>query len=93
MCLSGFGGVGLKRACQVPGKQFLDSADRMISDLRQHGAEVEFRIQSVELRRSDQGIHRGGAFAATVGTCEQEVFAPKSDGAQRPLGGAVVDLE
>lgn len=42
-------------------------ADRVISDLRQHGAEVEFRVESVEFGRSDQAIHRCGSFAAAVG--------------------------
>src|SRR5487761_282824 len=65
----------------------------MIGDLRQHGAEVEFRIESVELGRADQGVHGSGALAATVRSGEQEVLSPKSDSSERPLSGTVIDLE
>ena len=78
---------------QVPRQKILYVADAMISDLRQHGAEVEFGIESVELGRADQGVHGSGAFAATVRSREEEVFPPKSDSSERPLRGAVVDLE
>ena len=54
MCLSGFGSVGVKRGCQVPGQEILDLADGMISDPCQHRSEIEFRIQSVELGRTDE---------------------------------------
>ena len=65
----------------------------MIGDPRQDGAKVEFRIESVELGRSDQAVHGGGTLAAAVGSGKQEVLPSKSDGTQRPFGGAVVDLQ
>ena len=48
MCLSGSGQVGLERCGEVPGQQFLDAADGVIGDLGQDGAEIEFRVESVE---------------------------------------------
>ena len=59
---------------QVPGQQILYVADGMIGDQRKHGAEIEFRIEPVELGRADQGVHGSGAFAATVRSREEEVF-------------------
>jgi hypothetical protein len=66
-------------------------ADGMIGNLRQHGAEVEFQIESVELGRGNQGIHGGGTFSAGVRSREQEVLPSKSSSSERPLRGAVVD--
>ena len=52
MCLSRLGRVGLKCDSHIPGQQLLDLANGMFSDLGQHGAKVELRIQAVELGRS-----------------------------------------
>ena len=41
MCLSGLGGLGLYRQGEVPGQQFLDTADGMVGDLGEHGAEMK----------------------------------------------------
>ena len=43
--LGGFRCGGLKRRRQIPWQQIVDFADWMICDLRQHGAEIEFRIE------------------------------------------------
>jgi hypothetical protein len=40
---------GLKRAGQVSGQQLDDAADGVVSDLGQHRAQIEFRIEAVEL--------------------------------------------
>ena len=40
---------GLERVGQVPGQQLGDAADGVVSDLGQHRAQVEFRIEAVEL--------------------------------------------
>jgi len=52
VCLSGLGGLGLYRQGEVPGQQFLDTADGMVGDLGEHGAEIELRIEAVQLCRS-----------------------------------------
>ncbi len=49
MCLSGLGRVGLEQGGQIPGQKLLDLADGMISNAGKHGAEIELRIESVEL--------------------------------------------
>ena len=46
----------------------------MFGDASQHGAKVEFRIEPVELRRTDKAVHGGSTFSAAIGSCEQEVF-------------------
>ena len=40
---------GLECVGQVPGQQFGDAADGVVGDLGQHRAQVEFRIEAVEL--------------------------------------------
>ena len=65
----------------------------MIADALEHMAQVGFRIQTVELGSADQAVDGGGALASSVGTAEEEVLAPERNGAQRALGGVVVDLE
>jgi hypothetical protein len=37
-----------KRGSEVPGQEFLDAADGVVGDLGQDGAEVEFRVESVQ---------------------------------------------
>ena len=39
----------------------------MVGDLGQHGAEIEFRVEPVQLRRSDQAVDGGGTLASTIG--------------------------
>ena len=68
MCLSGLGGLGLYRQGEVPGQEFLDTADGMVGDLGEHGAEIELRIEAVQLCRSDQAVHGGGPFSTAIGT-------------------------
>jgi hypothetical protein len=51
VCLGGLGGLGLERQGKIPGQEFLDAADGMISDLGQYAAEIELRVEAVQLRR------------------------------------------
>jgi hypothetical protein len=39
----------------------------MVRDLGQHGAKIEFRIEAVELGRSNKAVHVSGTFAAAIG--------------------------
>ena len=55
---------GLERVGQVPGQQLANAVDGVIGDLAEHGAQVEFRIEAVELGRADQRVDGGGALAA-----------------------------
>ena len=47
----------------------------MVGDLLQDAAEIEFRIESVELGRSEQAINRSGAFTTGIGASKQIVLA------------------
>ena len=42
----------------------------MIGDPAEDVGEPSLRIDIVELRRADQGVHRGGPLATTIGTGE-----------------------
>jgi hypothetical protein len=44
------------------------------ADLSQHIAEIEFRIEAIELGRSDQAVHGSGTLPARVGTGKQIVL-------------------
>jgi len=47
----------------------------VISDVGQDVFQVGTRVDSVELARPDQAIHRGGPLAPAVGADEQIIFA------------------
>jgi hypothetical protein len=47
------------------------------------------RVDVVELGGADQGVHRRGTLAATIGAGEQPRLAPEGNPAQRPLGRIV----
>jgi hypothetical protein len=91
--LSGAGGCHGEFRREVPGQEFLDAVDRMIGDAGQHVSEIGFGIETVEFGAADQGVDRGGALAAGIGTGEQVVLPTQSDGAQGAFGGVVVDLD
>ena len=65
----------------------------MLGDTSNNETQIGFRIEAVEFRRTDQTVDGRRAFTAGIGTGEQEVFPAQSDGALRPLGGIVVDLD
>jgi hypothetical protein len=61
----------------------------VIVDPAQDVGEPSLRIEVVEFRRADQGVHRRGALATAIGAGEQPSLAPEGDTAQCPLGGIV----
>ncbi len=67
MCLSGLGGLGLERQCEVPGQELVDPADGVVRDPGEHGAEIEFRIEAIQFCRSDKAVHGGGTLATAIG--------------------------
>lgn len=46
----------------------------MIGDAAEHLAQIGFGIEPVELGGLDEGVGRGGARAAGIGSCEQIVL-------------------
>jgi len=75
VCLSGLGRLSLYGLGEVPGQEFFDAADGMVSDLGQHGAEIVLRIEAVQLGRSDQAVHGGGTHSSAIGASEQIVLS------------------
>jgi len=63
---------------QVPGQEFTDAVDRMLSDPSQDGAKIERGIKAVQFGRADEGVERSCAHPTGIGTEEQIVLA--SDG-------------
>ncbi len=72
--LSGFGSAGPVRR-KDPWKQFMDAAAGMDCDGSQHGAEIEFRVDSIKLGRTDERIDRHRAFAVCIRSGRKMVLA------------------
>jgi len=51
----------------------------MIGDTAQHVGKPSLRIDAVEFRRADQGVHCSRSLTATVGTGEQPCAAAESN--------------
>ena len=81
------------RSGEIPGQQFLYAVDRVIGDLFEYAAEVEFRVKPIELGCSQQRIDRGCALTPCIGSTEQEILPAQSYGTQSPLGGRVVHFD
>src|SRR6516165_7505132 len=73
----------------MPWQEFVKPRSRMVGDAAQHVGKPSLRIDTVEFRRSDQSVHRGGALTAAIGAGEQPCAAAESDPAQSALGGIV----
>src|SRR6184192_3415164 len=65
----------------------------MIGNARQYVGEVVLRVETVEFGAFDQGVHRRGAPAASMGAGEEVILAADRDAAQRALGRVVVERE
>jgi hypothetical protein len=52
---------------EVPRQQFGDAVDGMVGDTGQHLAQIGFRIEAIELGRTDQAVDRGSTFPTRVG--------------------------
>jgi hypothetical protein len=83
--LSDLGRVDLEWVGDVPGQEFFDSIDRIFGDRCQDRAQVEGRIESVQLGCSDKAIERRGALAAGTSFHKQIVLQADGYGTQRPF--------
>ena len=61
----------------------------MVGDASEHVGEPGLRIDVVDFRRDDQGVHERGFVTATVGAGEQPGLPAERDTTQGPLGGIV----
>ena len=88
------GGVISGGLCrEIPGQQFGDAIDRVVSDARQHLAQIGFRIKAIELGRSDQAVNRCRTFAASIRSRKKVILPAQSHGAQGAFGGVVIYLQ
>src|ERR1700757_148421 len=88
----GFRAVG-NVADEIPGKKIRNAIDGMISDAFQQLTKVELRIDSVQLRCTDEGVDGGGPFAAIVRSCKKVVLSAETDRTQGALRRVVVHLD
>ncbi|MNN59161.1 hypothetical protein D3C81_1742580 [compost metagenome] len=65
----------------------------MLGNVLKHVGQIGLRVQVVEFGRTDQAVNRSRSFSAGIGTGKQVIFATQCDGAQRALGGIVVDFD
>jgi hypothetical protein len=77
--------VSRKRGSQVPRQELLDAVDGVIGNALQHGAKVEFWVETVQLGRTEQTIERCGPFPTGVGARKKIAFATQCHCAQRPF--------
>ena len=65
----------------------------MIRDVFEHVRQIRFRIDTVQLRRSDQRIHCSRPTTAIIGARKKIILTAESYSAQRPFGGIVIDFQ
>ena len=82
-----------KSGGEVPGQQSLKLVDRMVGDAFEDMAQVEFRVESVELRRTEQAVDGRSTLATGVRASEEVVLATQSNGAQGAFRRGVVHLD
>ena len=64
----------------VPRQQLIDLLQGVIGDSSQHVSQERFRIDTVELCGSDQAVHCGGTFPASIGATKQKILAANRNG-------------
>jgi hypothetical protein len=70
--------VGLERCSHIPGQQILDLADGMIGDLRQHGAQIEFRIESLSLAEPIRVYMTAARWPPQSDPAKRKFFRPRA---------------
>ena len=65
----------------------------MLGDPFEHMMEIGLRVETVQLRGTDQRIDRRRPFAAFVRTGKQIILASERHRSERPLRGIVVDFQ
>lgn len=68
-------GVLVSGCGDIPGQQRFNAVDGMVGDAREHVAQLAFGVETVQLRRADQAVNRGGTLAARIRSCEEIVLA------------------
>jgi hypothetical protein len=72
---------------ESPGQQLVDTVDGVaVCEAVEHGCDVGFRIEAVQLRGFGDGVDDRSALPAYIATDEQEVLSRDSDAPQLPRG-------
>jgi hypothetical protein len=66
----------LKLIGNDPWQQFVDAIDGMLGDASDDLAQVGLGIKAIQFGGANQGVDRGAAFAAAVGTKCRKFFRP-----------------
>jgi hypothetical protein len=66
---------------QIPGQQFGDSVDRQFRDARQDGAQIEGRIEAVQLCGFHEAVEHGGPLPTGIRPQKQIILPTHRDGA------------
>jgi hypothetical protein len=82
-----------ERGRKIPGQQFRYSIDGVLSNSFQDLTEVSFRIESVELDRTEQRIDRGSAFATSIRSGEKIVLPAQSHCTEGSFGRGIINLD
>ena len=70
----------------------MDAVDGMLCDAAKELSEVELWVQAVEFRCTDERVDGCRTNATRISAGKEVIAATKRDGAERPLGAAVVDF-
>ncbi len=73
--------------------QFIDAVDGVTGNQGENVVEIEFRIEAVELGRTEQRVDRRGPLAARVRSGKEVILSSQGDHAQSPFCRVVIDLE
>ena len=77
----------------VPGKEFLDTVDRVIGDPFENVLQIALRVDAIQFTTLDKTVNDRDALAAAVGAEEEIITPPDAYTADRAVSGSVVDLE
>jgi len=77
--LSSLGRVGPERGGEVPRQELFDTVDWMFGDRLQHRAQVEDRIEAVQLCCADEGVERCGSLATGISSHEEVILPSDCD--------------
>ena len=75
----------------VPGKQLVETTDRMVGDAGEDVGQPGLRVDVVQLGRDDEALEDGSALAVAVGAGEQPCLSAERDATQGSLGGIVAE--
>jgi len=58
---------------EAPGQQLVDLIDWVLADMLEDVTQIRFRVQAIQLCRTDQTIESGSALTTGIGTSEEKI--------------------